>query len=289
MNDTAWSEVVQGRRIGAEDVEWVRRYVAENPQARRKRIALDLCKHWGWKNGRGHWKEMAARELLNKLSERGLVRLPPRRSWVRRKPAQGRAAVPVCAMGDPVQGVLHELLPVKLSVVAEGSRLWRRWAGYLRGYHYLGLRMVGENLGYLVEDRQGRDVAALLFGAAAWRCAARDAYLRGRSQAPLEQIANNTRFLVLPWVRVPHLASHVLGLVQRRIDADWREKYGHGLEWLETFVDVERFRGTCYRAANWREVGRTQGRSRQDREHRMHVSIKAVFLYPVGSGQRRCS
>jgi hypothetical protein len=143
----------------------------------------------------------------------------------------------------------------------------RRWAFYLHRYHYLGLRVVGENLGYLVADTAGREVACLLFGAAAWRCAARDQAL-GWSEAQrrqgLSRLANNTRFLILPWVRVPHLASAVLGAAARRIGADWQAKYGHGLDALETFVERGRFAGTCYRAANWRCVGSTRGRSRQD-------------------------
>jgi hypothetical protein len=156
-------------------------------------------------------------------------------------------------------------------------------------YHYLGLRVVGENIGYLVKDHQGRALACLLFGAAAWCCAPRDRALgwgRQERQERLREMANNTRFLILPWVRVPHLASHVLGRVVRRIDRDWREKYGHGLRWLETFVERERFAGTCYRAANWQCVGQTQGRSRQDREHCTRVPVKDVYLYALAGGDR---
>jgi hypothetical protein len=147
---------------------------------------------------------------------------------------------------------------------------------------------VGENLSYLAVDRQGRDVACLLFGAAAWRCAARDTKLGWRSEERRERlgrVANNTRFLILPWVRVKHLASCVLGQAARRIDGDWRQKYGHGVDWLETFVDRERYRGSCYRAANWECVGQTQGRSRQDRDHQLRVPIKDVYLYAVRKGR----
>jgi hypothetical protein len=157
------------------------------------------------------------------------------------------------------------------------------------GYHYLGLNIVGENMGYLIVDRHGRDVAALLFGAAAWRCSARDRHLGWTDQERsdgLSRIANNTRFLILPWVRVPHLASHVLGTIQRRISDDWQAKYAHGLQWLETFVDTERFSGTCYRAANWIQAGCTRGRTRQDREHRLRVSPKYVLLYAMDRKRR---
>jgi hypothetical protein len=130
----------------------------------------------------------------------------------------------------------------------------------------------------------GRDLACLLFGAAAWRCAPRDRAL-GWTDAvrrrDLGRLANNTRFLILPWVRVPHLASALLGAVARRIGADWQAKYGHGLDALESFVERDRFAGTCYRAANWRLVGTTRGRSRQDRDHTRAVPVKDVYLYPL--------
>jgi hypothetical protein len=180
---------------------------------------------------------------------------------------------------------LSQIRPVKLEPISAGSAAAVRWAFYLDQYHYLKLRVVGENLGYLAVDAHGRDVAAVLFGAPAWRCAPRDEFLEwGDTQRreQLHRLANNTRFLILPWVRVPHLASHVLGAVARRISADWQSKYGHGLDWLETFVEHERFAGSCYRAANWQRVGRTAGRSRQDRDHLQRVPVKDVYLYRLG-------
>jgi hypothetical protein len=174
---------------------------------------------------------------------------------------------------------------VKLEPICAGSSVAVRWAFYLDQYHYLGLRVVGENLGYLAMDTHGRDVGALLFGAPAWRCASRDRFLEwddGCRREQLHRVANQTRFLVLPWVRVPHLASHVLGAVARRIRADWQMKYGHGLDWLETFVERGRFAGSCYRAANWQCVGQTTGRSRQDRDRTRRVPVKDVYLYPLG-------
>jgi hypothetical protein len=143
---------------------------------------------------------------------------------------------------------------------------------------------VGETIGYLVRDRYERPVACAIFGAAAWKTAPRDKFIGWESECRAKRlggIANNNRYLVLPWVTVPHLASHVLGLLARRIRADWIDKYGHPIALLETFVDRSRFRGTCYRAANWRCVGQTQGRSRQDRNTSMSVPIKDIYLYPL--------
>lgn len=280
---------VQGRWVTTSDLEWIRRYRCAHPEARRKRIAIALCEHWEWRNGRGHLKEMAARSLLNKLADQGLAELPALRQWVRRNASEGRGAAEVPRAGVPIRGPLADLQPLSVQVIQDGNVVHRRWAGYLRGYHYLGLSIVGENVGYLIGDRQGRDVAALLFGAAAWRCSARDRHLGWTDQERSEglaSVANNTRFLILPWVRVPHLASHVLGTVQRRISDDWQAKYAHGLQWLETFVDTERFAGTCYRAANWLEVGRTRGRTRQDRQHRLRVNAKYVLLYALDRQRR---
>jgi hypothetical protein len=172
--------------------------------------------------------------------------------------------------------------------VSAGSPAARRWAFYLDQYHYLGLHVVGENLGYLAVDAHGHDVACLLFGAPAWRCAPRDQFLGWNEQTRrqrLHTLANNTRFLILPWVCVPLLASHVLSQVVGRVGADWRVKYGHGLEWLETFVERERFAGSCYRAANWRRVGQSTGRTRQDRDHTRRVALKDIYLYRVGRRQ----
>ena len=149
---------------------------------------------------------------------------------------------------------------------------------------------MGENVGYLACDRPERDVGGLLFGAAAWRCAPRDRRLGWNCQERPERlwrVVNHTRLLILPWVRVAHLASHRLGRVARQIDADWRRSYGPGVDWLETFVDRERFRGRCYRAANWEWVGQTQGRSRQDRGHQLQAPIKDVYWYDLKSRRSR--
>jgi hypothetical protein len=162
---------------------------------------------------------------------------------------------------------------------------------HLAQHHYLGHRgPVGEHLCYLARDRHGRDVACLLFGAAAWKTAPRDRFIgwdHTRRQRYLNLITNNTRFLILPWVEVPHLASHLLALILRRLSADWREKYGHPICLVETFVDRSRFKGTCYRAANWTCVGQTQGRGRQDRYGTLHVPVKDVYLYPLAENFRQ--
>lgn len=280
---------IQGREICPEQIAWLREWLAANPGWSRKRIARELCGEWGWRDGAGRLKDFAARSFLLKLAERGEIVLPALRprslTGFRRVVREPQGWQEPAAFDAP----LGTLQPLSVEVVSSGSAVHGAWSFYLARYHYLGLRVVGENLGYLVRDRDGRDLACLLFGAAAWRCAPRDQFLewtRDERAARLSEIANNTRFLILPWVRAPHLASHILGLIARRIDSDWRAKYAHGIGWMETFVERDRFRGTCYRAANWKWVGQTKGRSRQDRHTCLHVPIKDVYLYKLGGGRR---
>jgi hypothetical protein len=230
-------------------------------------------------------KDFAARSLLLKLEAAGEIELPELQINKRRVP-RAVAALPGWEAPAVWSARLKEVQPVRLELMVAGEPQWERWAFYLEQYHYLGFRVVGENVGYLALDAQEREVACLLFGAAAWRCAARDRHLgwgEEQRRAELNRVANNTRFLILPWVRVPHLASHLLGQVARRIDGDWQARYGHGLDWLETFVEVGRYAGTCYRAANWQRIGQTRGRSRQDRDHRLQVPLKAVYLYRLAA------
>ena len=233
---------------------------------------------------------MACRDLLLKLEQQGQIVLPTRKSeaFVR----SGNISISeVPHDSNVIAGKLKELLPLQVEVVETGHPSWKLFKCLLFRYHYLGFNgTVGENMKYLIFDNNRRPVACLLFGSAAWSCAARDDYLGWDKDTRINNLrllTNNTRFLILPWVRVPHLASHLLSMIARRIQDDWQRKYGHGLLFLETFVEVDRFAGTCYKAANWRYLGMTKGRSRNDRYSRMKVPVKAVYLYPLAGGVRR--
>jgi hypothetical protein len=227
---------------------------------------------------------MAARTLLLKLAQRGWVTLPARRrpspNRMRHKQIQ-KLAHP----DDPIQGALRELQPLQFLELSQAPEVGPVFDSLLHQYHYLSYTSpVGQNVKYLVRDRQGRDLACLVFGAAAWKTQPRDAFIgwtAAQRQAQLPLVANNSRFLILPWVRVPHLASHILGRVARRIAADWQARYGQPVRLLETFVERERFRGSCYRAANWIWVGQTQGRTRQDRHSQIQAPVKDVWVYPL--------
>lgn len=276
--------VIQGRSITTGEIALIRGLMAEHPDWGRTRLSEELCHRWDWRNEQGRMKDMAARTLLLKLERRELIELPPRK---RRSTNhyRNRNLPPAAPPAAPIRGSLADLRPLRASIAGPGSDDLRLFKSLLAGHHYLGHRnTVGENLRYLIRDRHDRPVACLLFGSAAWKCADRDGFLgwnrdsRGRN---LQYVTNNTRFLILPWVRVPHLASHVLGLVSRRICGDWREKYGHPVHAMETFVDRSRFKGICYRAANWTRVGRTQGRTRNDRDRVIQAPVKDVWLYPL--------
>ncbi len=283
--------VIQGRPIGPDEVEQVRRLLAEHPDWSRRRLSQELATTWNWRNGAGQLKDMAARTLLLKLEQRGGIKLPARRqapsNRMRHKqlPDFGLAAPQT-----PISGPLERLLPLGIGECSGADKLPVEGALFdalLHAHHYLSHRgSVGENLRYLVRDAQGRPLACVLFGAAAWQCESRDRYIGwdGSARARhLSLIANNTRFLILPWVGVKSLASHISGRIARRLSHDWQAKYGHPIYLLETFVEQRRFRGTAYRAANWVRVGQTKGRTRQDRpDGTWHqAAIKDVYLNPL--------
>jgi len=186
---------------------------------------------------------------------------------------------------DTIHDFLCDLHPLQIAQVSPRTPDYALFNYLLSQYHYLGHRTtVGENMKYLVQDRQGRPLACLLFGSAAWKTTPRDTYIGWNNttrERNLIEITNNTRFLILPWVQVKNLASHILSLISRRIGSDWLTKYSHPIYLLETFVDRSRFRGTCYKAANWIHAGETQGRTRNDRTRTIHAPIKDVYVYPL--------
>jgi hypothetical protein len=284
--------IVQGRRLDRPELEQLRHWVSGHPGWSRRRLSVELASRWDWRNGAGQLKDMAARTLLLKLHQRGLLELPPRRQaptnrmrWVASELALAEAE-PL----DAIECALQDLGRLAVSEVSRDAaeRAWVK--GALGRYHYLGFNgAVGQNLQYVISDDQGRRLACLVFGAAAWKCQDRDRFIGWsvqQRQRNLARIANNTRFLILPSVRVRRLGSWILGQVHRRLARDWEAKYGQPVVLLETFVEQPRFRGTVYRAANWQKVGRTTGRTRQDRHTRIQVAVKDIYVYPLCRGFR---
>ena len=282
-------QVIQGRAISPEDVALIRGWLEAHPDSNRTRLSRELCEAWNWRNDVGRLKDMACRSLLLKLEAKGQIRLPPRR----RASVNGQRNRQVLQMDhdrSPIEGLLRALQPVRVEVVAQGSSQARLFQFLLQRYHYLGHRnCAGENLKYLAYDREGRPLACLLFGAAAWKADARDRWIGWSFQQRPRQlglVANNSRFLILPWVRVPHLASHLLGRVTARLSSDWQRKYGHPIHLVETFVEQPRFAGACYRAAGWVQVGLTTGRTRNDDGLKPRAAIKAIHLKALRADAR---
>jgi hypothetical protein len=282
--------VIQGREIRPTDLGLIRDWLQAHPGSNRTRLSRELCEVWNWRNGAGRLKDMAARSLLLKLEARGAIELPPRRT-ASVNALRNRQALSVEYEAQALQGPLHHFQPVDLQPVAAGSPEGRLFQFLLQRYHYLGLRnCVGENLKYLARDRHGRVLGCLLFGSAAWKAAARDQWIGWSPEqraGRLHLVTNNCRFLILPSVVVPHLASHLLGRAAARLTADWQRKYGHPIYLLESFVDPSRFTGACYRAAGWVQVGLTTGRTRNDDGRKPRVAGKALYLKPLRADARR--
>lgn len=276
--------IIQGRAMGPDELAAIQRLLAENPECSRYRLSRLLCHLWDWRDPRGQIKDMAARSLLLKLHERGWISLPAKRRASPNRMHHKRVA-PVAHATDPIHASLRELLPLEVHELSRYPQEQPLFECLLHRYHYLSYTSaVGLNLKYLIAARGGRPVACLLFGSAAWQCAARDQFIGWRAPErarALQQITNNTRFLVLPWVAVRYLASHVLSRVVRQLRADWQGKYSRPLHLVETFVDTSRFVGSCYRAANWIDLGQTTGRTRQDRWSQIQVPPKRVLVYPL--------
>ena len=281
--------LIQGRWLSAEDFETLQRLIADHPHWSRRRLSIALCEALKWRTASGQLKDMSARLLLNKLGQRGLIKLPPRQRSGGRQILRALSEPELFSLdaeaGKLIEGPLRTLQPLEVIVVEARTTQANAFVCHLARHHYLGFEgAAGQNLRYLVRDCYGRDLACVLFGAAAWKAKARDSFIGWSAQQRQQRlclIINNSRFLILPQVRVPHLASHILGTILRRLRCDWQLKYHLAPCLAETFVERERFAGICYRAANWLRVGQTCGRSRCDRDHRVQVPVKDIYLYPL--------
>ena len=262
----------------------IRQLIADNPDWNRSRLSKELCMLWEWRSPTNQLKDISARHLLRSLDKKGLIDLPAA-LWVTRA-SGGKGA-------DKIRYIEHDISPINVSLqeltpilieIASSKQETDLLKLYINSYHYLGFsRFIGENMKYIIRSKDGSFLACLLFGAAAWSCRDRDAFIgwnHEQRKAGLPMLANNVRFLIPEWVRVNCLASHVLSAIARRISDDWENKYGHPIYMLETFVD-ERFKATCYHAANWICVGKTTGRGRNDRKNEWALSKKGIYLLPL--------
>jgi len=277
-----------GRDFTVEELEWIRQLLTEQPQWNRAQLSRELCRHLGWYKADGEPKEMSCRVAMLRMQAEGLITLPaPQngngngRAYVRRTPATDP--------GLPIDLPVGQLPDLRLELVTD-RRTSHLWNEYIQRYHYLGYQpLPGAQLRY-VATAQGQILALLGFGAAAWKVAPRDRWIgwsAAQRQERLHLIINNARFLILPWVTCCNLASKLLAMTTRRVAQDWMHRYGYRPVLLETFVETQRFAGTCYRAANWTHVGQTQGRGKLDSTHQTSLPVKDIWLYPLDKRFRR--
>jgi len=273
----------RGRVVTAEDIAFIRQFIAQHPGVSRRRLSAKLCEAWEWKQANGALRDMVCRGLLLMLHRAGEVELPAVRQVSLNPFVERERPAPVLLDNTPITGLLNALQPIELQPV-------RRTAdeplfnSLMEQYHYLGYEQpVGEHLKYLAWA-QGRPVACLAWSSAPRHLGSRDRFIGWNAEARRRNIrflAYNTRFLILPWVRVPHLASHLLGKMAQSLSGDWERMYGHPIYFAETFIDPGRFRGTCYRAANWVLLGHTTGRGKNDHTNKPNRPIKEILGLPL--------
>ncbi len=276
-----------GRRFTRKQLAHVQQTVEQFPNLTRTELAHTRCEHLSWKTPNGKNKVESCLTLLEKPEAQGVISLPARQ--VRQAPQRRVPLLEKDTPETPTEAALDTLMPVRLEAVGSSGPDRERWKAYLQTFHYLGYRQpVGPHRGYFIvsEPRQQR-LGCLLFSAsAAWALAPRDRWigwdLQHRTKL-LHLVLSNDRFLIFPWVHVPHLASHALSLATRQIAEDWVQSFGYRPVLIETFVDPTDFAGTCYRAANWQFLGLTQGRGRLAPDHQSRISKKEIFVYPLQS------
>jgi hypothetical protein len=287
----------RGREIHQEDILYIRTLIEQHPKESRRKLSARICEAWQWRQANGTLRDMVCRGMLLMLERSGQITLPPV-SYVRHNPLSMRAQPhPVPIDKTPIEDPLCKLQPLEFEQVRRTAQE-PLFNSLMEEHHYLGYEQpVGEHLKYLVwaqppqrrgpvagDPGAGRPIACLAWSSAPRHLGSRDRYIgwdAAARRSRIRFIAYNTRFLILPWVRVEHLASHILGRMAARISDDWQQMYGHPIYFLETFIDPERFRGTCYRAANWVLMGRTTGRGKQSNSYVPNRSIKEVLGYPL--------
>jgi len=277
----------RSRDLRPKDIDFIQGLINQWHDQGRSRISRALCEAWGWLQPNGRLKECAARDLLLRLEEKGFIELPLRLRTKNNLKQPIFAQIPLFS-NTPLEGSLDQYGEPSLKLVT--SRESYLWNYLVHHYHYLGCpRLVGEHLRYLA-FLKGQVVACLGWASAAFKVKDRDWFIGWEAQTRRKNllfIANNVRFLILPWIRVPHLASKVLALNLRRLSQDWQANYGHPIYLAETFVDESRFKGTCYKASNWIYVGKTQGNAKKGNFYHYHGQPKAIYLYPLHQDFRR--
>lgn len=273
----------RGRNISRNEILFLRQYIVDHPQLSRRALSRELCELWQWKQANGVLRDMMCRGLLLLLDRAGEIELPPAQRVSRNRPEGWERPEPLVPDNRSVRGPLRELLPLEFQQVRRSAQE-PLFDSLIEQYHYLRYQQpVGEHLKYLVSAK-GQAIACLAWCSAPRHLASRDRFIGWSAEARkrnLHLLAYNTRFLILPWVTVPHLASHILGRMAKLVSRDWQQVYAHPIYWMETFIDPVRFQGICYRAANWLDLGSTTGRGHNARTAQCTQPVKELFGLPL--------
>lgn len=276
--------VIRRRRIGPEDLQLIRQLIVEEGRRGRSHISHRLCEIWDWRQANGRFRQIACRDMLRQLEAKKLIELPAMLNPARRPGYKNSVRAPQLLEQVSSEGSLTEWHDrIELSLVGDGEQR-QVFNGLIGAYHYLGYQQpTGAQLKYLAHFEQ-RPIACLSFGPAAFKIAPRDQFIGWSARQREERLpwlVNNDRFLILPSVKIPNLASWLLSRCLRRLRIDWQQVYRHDLVLCETFVEQDRFRGRSYAAANWICVGQTRGRGRNDRQHQGGFPVKTIWVYPL--------
>ena len=274
-----------GRRFTEAEIDWIRQLLATQPQLNRRRLSREVCEHLAWLRPDGRPKEMSCRVAMLRMEKDGLFTLPPP---TKGRPAAFQLTAKIAhATDEPLLVPEVDLSQITVDIaVRRNSALWN---AYIHRYHYLGYQLIpGAQLRYFVRFA-GEVIALLSFGASAWKTKPRDdviGWTPEQRERNLHLVANNSRFLILPWIHRKNLASCILATISRRLPQDWHAVYAYSPVLLETFVEKPRFTGTCYKAANWKYLGDTQGRGKLDRYKLYDKPVKSVWIYPLANDFR---
>lgn len=278
----------RGRAVTDADVAFIRSLISRHPAASRRQLSALLCEAWNWRQPNGALCDMVCRGLMLELHRGGLIELPTVRCTPRNNIVERRVPQPVSIDSTPLRVRLSELRPLEFRQVRRTVEE-KLFDALIQEHHYLGYtRPVGEHLKYLVYAKE-RAVACIAWSSPPRHLGPRDRFIGWSAEARRRNtrlLAYNPRYLILPWVEVPHLASHILGRMARMLGREWEGAYGHPVHFVETFVDPARFRGTCYRAANWILLGRTTGRGHNAPTYKPRVPVKEIFGYPLSKNFR---
>ncbi len=284
-------EIITYRRrsVTTQDIITIKKIITVNPGASRRFISQELCRVWNWRQSNGFLKDMVCRSLLLLLESKDLIKLPQRKCTPHNPLANRRKPAKIKVDQSPLECSLKDLFPLKLEQVRR-TPFEKIFNSLICEYHYLGYTQpVGEHLKYLAFFKD-QPVACLAWSSAPWYIGDRDRFIgwsKEIRQKNLHLIANNTRFLILPWIQVSCLASHLLALSRKRLSCDWQQSYSHPINLVETFVDTQRYRGTCYKADNWIHVGKTTGFGKLSKSKTPTLSKKDIWVYPLTKNFRR--